>query len=63
MINMNKPIVLLISAKAEHGKDSFADAFIEEAQNKLGLSCGTICKVCKGINKTAGGFKWRYAEE
>jgi len=36
---------------------------IKEAQNKLGLSCGTICKVCKGINKTAGGFKWRYAEE
>lgn len=36
---MNKPIVLLISAKAEHGKDSFADAFIEEAQNKLGFRC------------------------
>jgi len=50
---MNKPIVLLISAKAEHGKDSFADAFIEEAQNKLGFRClrikyGDILKfVCK----------------
>lgn len=36
---------------------------IKEAENKLGLSCGNICKVCKGINKTAGGFKWRYADE
>lgn len=36
---MNKPIILLISAKAQHGKDSFADAFIDEAQNKLGFRC------------------------
>jgi hypothetical protein len=36
---MNKPIVILISAKAQHGKDSFADAFIKEAQDKLGFRC------------------------
>ncbi len=50
---MNKPIVLLISAKAQHGKDSFADAFIKEAQDRLGFRClrikyGDILKyVCK----------------
>ena len=36
---MNKPIILLISAKAQHGKDSFADAFIKEAQGICGYRC------------------------
>ena len=36
---MNKPIILLISAKAQHGKDSFADAFIKEAQGVCGYRC------------------------
>lgn len=50
---MNKPIILLISAKAQHGKDSFADAFIKEAQGVCGYRClrikyGDILKyVCK----------------
>lgn len=50
---MDKPIVLLISAKAQHGKDSFADAFMKEAGDKLGFRClrikyGDILKyVCK----------------
>ena len=39
---MNKPIILLISAKAQHGKDSFAEAFTKEAQDKLGFRCLTI---------------------
>ena len=39
---MNKPIVLLISAKAQHGKDSFAEAFTKEAQDRLGFRCLTI---------------------
>ena len=33
---LEMPIVLLISGKAEHGKDSFADSFIKEAQDRLG---------------------------
>ena len=36
---MIKPIVLLISGKAESGKDSFADAFIKEAQGVYGYRC------------------------
>ena len=36
---MNKPIILLISAKAQHGKDSFADAFIKKAQGVCGYKC------------------------
>lgn len=50
---LETPIVLLISGKAEHGKDTFADSFIKEAQNKLGYRClrikyGDILKyVCK----------------
>ena len=50
---MNKPIILLISAKAQHGKDTFADAFIKEAQGVCGYRClrikyGDILKyVCK----------------
>lgn len=36
---MNKPIILLISAKAQHGKDTFADAFIKEAQGICGYRC------------------------
>ena len=36
---MNKPIILLISAKAQHGKDTFADAFIKEAQGVCGYRC------------------------
>ena len=36
---MIKPIVLLISGKAESGKDSFADAFIKEAQEICRYRC------------------------
>lgn len=36
---LEMPIVLLISGKAEHGKDSFADSFIKEAQDRLGYRC------------------------
>ena len=50
---MKKPIILLISAKAQHGKDTFASAFKKEAENKSGyktliIKYGDILKyVCK----------------
>lgn len=50
---LETPIVLLISGKAEHGKDTFADSFIKEAQDRLGYRClrikyGDILKyICK----------------
>lgn len=48
---MNRPIVLLISAKAQHGKDTFATAFTDVAKEKykvLTIKYGDILKyVCK----------------
>lgn len=34
---------------------------IDEARGKLGLCSGDICRCCKGIRKTCGGFVWKYA--
>lgn len=33
---------------------------ISEAMQKTGIAKATICKVCNGKGKTAGGFKWKY---
>lgn len=33
-----------------------------EINKKLGFSHGNICGCCRGKQKTAYGFKWRYAE-
>lgn len=33
---------------------------LKEATNKTGIASSTICNVCKGKGKTAGGFKWKY---
>ena len=33
----------------------------QKAASSTGGDAGTIRKVCKGQNKTAGGFRWRYA--
>ena len=33
---------------------------IKEASLKTGIASSTICNVCKGKGKTAGGFKWQY---
>jgi group I intron endonuclease len=35
----------------------------KDVQRELGIHSTTICKCCKGHNATAGGFKWRYANE
>lgn len=37
--------------------DSMADAYRD-----LGIHCTNIGDVCRGIQKTAGGFVWRYAD-
>lgn len=34
---------------------------IAEARNELGISSGNICRAIK-FDRTAGGFRWRYAE-
>lgn len=44
---MDKPIVLLISGKAESGKDLFADEFMKQAQNMYG---------CKSLKIKYGDF-------
>ena len=33
-----------------------------EAQRQTGVNYSTICEVCKGKRKTAGGYKWCYAK-
>jgi hypothetical protein len=33
---------------------------ISDASNSLKIDSSSISKVCKNINKQAGGFKWRY---
>ena len=38
--------------------DSLKDAFLH-----TGASIGSIGHVCKGLYKSAGGFKWKYADE
>lgn len=32
----------------------------QEASKQTGVQCSDISKVCHGVNKTAGGFVWKY---
>ena len=34
----------------------------KEASDKLRIHRSNICKVCQGLRKTTGGFKWKYNE-
>lgn len=43
----------------KEGKRFFCSA--KEAENKTGVACYNITRVCKGQRKTAGGFAWQYA--
>lgn len=36
---------------------------VKEASRKCSVNSGSIVKACKGQKPTAGGFKWKYAEE
>ena len=36
---------------------------MHEAMNKTGIAYQNISKVCRGIRKTAGGFRWQYYDE
>jgi hypothetical protein len=36
---------------------------VKDAWRKTGINRGCIAKCCKGFRKTAGGYKWRYANE
>lgn len=33
---------------------------LKEASQKTNIASSTICNVCKGKGKTAGGYKWKY---
>jgi len=33
---------------------------LKEASRITGINSGSICKVCKGVKPTAGGYKWEY---
>ena len=34
---------------------------IREAEKETGISNATISKVCRGLGKTAGGYKWKFS--
>ena len=36
---------------------------INDIKKELGIDCSSIIRCCKGKNKTAGGYKWKYKEE
>ena len=38
-------------------------SMINEAARETGVNSTQISRVCKGKNKTAGGYRWEYMEE
>jgi group I intron endonuclease len=50
--------VLQIDVKTNKVIQEFSS--IKEATTKTGIASSTICNVCNGKGKTAGGFKWKY---
>ena len=36
---------------------------LAEAEKMTGIRKSTICSVCKGKGKTAGGYRWSYADK
>lgn len=36
---------------------------LKEASQKTNIASSTICNVCKGKGKTAGGYKWKYKNQ
>ena len=50
--------VLQINKETDEVIQEFAS--IKEASNITHIASSTICNVCKGKGKTAGGYKWKY---
>ncbi len=55
----SKPVVQLDDGGNEVSR--FASA--HDAERETGISNGNIGRCCKGYTKSAGGYKWRYANE
>lgn len=47
-----------------NGKYNFIKTWesIHNVERELNISNSTICKVCNGKGKTAGGYIWKYKE-
>lgn len=45
----------------KEGKELKTFNSMKEAANHVGLSSDSISHACRGVNKTAGGYTWRYA--
>lgn len=58
-LNPTTHAVLQIDSKTDEVIERFSS--IADAKRKLGKPSLSISAVCTGKNKTAGGFKWRYA--
>ncbi len=57
---MNKTWIKVIQLSKENEIIKVWNSIIE-AENAIG--CNNICLTCKGVQKTSGGFKWKYYEE
>lgn len=58
LIEINKKPVVQIT---ENGEIKYASA--KDAGDATGITNSNITRVCKGQRDTAGGFRWKYAEE
>lgn len=61
LIKITKRAVVQIDKTT--GKEITRFESLKEACEKTGVDDGSICKVCKGRQQTAGGYKWKFADE
>lgn len=57
--NGNEKEVIQIDRKTEEKINTYYS--VSEAQRQTGIYRGSIYNVCKGVSKTAGGYKWKYS--
>lgn len=52
-------------ARLDKDSGEIIDTFngLKEASRITKINSGSICKVCKGVHLTAGGYKWKYIDQ
>lgn len=53
----------VLQLNKDNGKIINEYSSLKAASKATGIASSTICNVCKGKGKTAGGFKWKYKYE
>ena len=59
-IETNKKFRKVIQIDSETNEVLSQYESLAEAERQTGISIKQICKACRGLHKTAGGYKWRY---